>query len=805
MYSLFRKEINQFFGSLIGYLVIAVFLLSTGLFLWVFNGNYNIPDGGYATLDGLFSMAPWVYLFLIPAVTMRMFADEKRTGTLELLLTRPLSSFQLVGAKYLAALVVVALSLLPTLLYFFSVYQLGNPVGSIDTGATWGSYLGLFFLAAIYLSIGLFASSLTDNQIVAFILSLFLSFFWYTGFDFVAGLPIPSGIAETLLSLGINQHYESVSRGVLDSRDLYYFLAMVGLFLLLTQISLFWKRYSKKQAISRLGIYIVATTFAAILMTNHFFRIDFTAEKRFTLAEQTRKIMEEVDQPAIVNVYLKGDMLPAGFRKLAKAVKEKLLDMNVYAGAPVHVQFIDPYQDVKPSQRKGYFDSLIDEGLKPTDLRIKTDQGTSTRLIFPSAVVRLHGHEVVVNFLQNDPSLPAEENLNRSIELLEYQFARAFRVLMQHKKQKVAFLTGHHELSQWQVKDISNALSENYDVVRITPDDLLAAPDSFRAVIVADPEKAFPERDKFALDQYAMKGGRLMWLIDPVQVSMDSLSEGMMTLAFPRNLNLQDQLFHYGVRLNHDLIQDVQCRMIPVNTALTGQPPKFTPAPWYFSPLLMPSQNSPVGKNLNRLMADFVSSLELVGENQDVKKTVLLTSSAYSRTTETPMEVSLDMINEPPARELFTQHYIPVGVLLEGKFSSVFKNRMLNELHLPAGMKPRYESPQTKMMVFSDGNLIANKVHETPKGVQILPLGYDRYAKQTFGNKAFFVNAVQYLCDDSGLMELRTRTVKLRLLDKVKLREEKLKWQLLNLLVPVLFILLFGVVFNFIRRKRYAH
>jgi protein involved in gliding motility GldF len=228
MFSLLKKELTQFFGSLTGYVVIAVFLIITSLFLWVFEGNYNIPDGGYATLNGLFDLAPWIYLFLIPAITMRLFAEERKSGTLELLYTRPISAFWLVMGKFLASLLVVVMSLLPTLIWYFSVYWLGSPVGSIDSGATWGSFLGLFFLAVIYLTIGLFTSSLTENQIVAFLLAMIVAFFWFAGFGFIADLQVPATISSFLVSLGIQSHYESVSRGVLDSRDLLYFILMSG-------------------------------------------------------------------------------------------------------------------------------------------------------------------------------------------------------------------------------------------------------------------------------------------------------------------------------------------------------------------------------------------------------------------------------------------------------------------------------------------------------------------------------------------------------------------------------------------------
>jgi ABC-2 type transport system permease protein len=235
MYSLFYKEISHFFSTLTGYLVIGVYLIANGLFLWILPGNFNIPDNGYATLESLFVISPWIFIFLVSAVTMRMFADEKRLGTLEVLFTKPISEFEIVMAKYLAAVTLVLFSLLPTLIYFLSVYLLGNPTGNVDTGGTWGSYIGLFFLAAIYVSIGIFSSSLTDNQIIAFIISVVISLLFYIGFDAIATIPLFSNIESVIVLLGINEHYKSISRGVIDLRDIVYFIGVAALFLLFTR------------------------------------------------------------------------------------------------------------------------------------------------------------------------------------------------------------------------------------------------------------------------------------------------------------------------------------------------------------------------------------------------------------------------------------------------------------------------------------------------------------------------------------------------------------------------------------------
>jgi len=235
MFTLINKEIKGFLGSLIGYIVIIVFLATIGLFLWIFPGEANVLDSGYSSINQLFYIAPWVFIFLIPAITMRLFAEESRTGTIELLLTKPVTDFQIVFAKYLAGFTLVLFSLIPTLVYYYSVYHLGNPQGNIDSGGTWGSYFGLLFLGSVFVSIGVFSSAITKNQIVSFIVGVFLCFFFYTGFESVSTLAVFSGIDSFLIKLGINNHYLSMSRGVVDSRDVVYFLSIIFLFLLFTK------------------------------------------------------------------------------------------------------------------------------------------------------------------------------------------------------------------------------------------------------------------------------------------------------------------------------------------------------------------------------------------------------------------------------------------------------------------------------------------------------------------------------------------------------------------------------------------
>ena len=802
MYSLFKKEIKTFLGSLIGYLVIVVFLLVTGLFLWVFPGAYNIPDNGYATLEGLFSLAPWLYLFLVPAITMRFFADEKRSGTIEILLTRPVSDFKLVLAKFFAGLLLVVLSLLPTLLYFLSVFLLGNPVGSIDIGATWGSFIGLFFLAAIYIAIGIFASSLTDNQIVSFILAMLLSFVFYLGFDFI-GSSVNSYILEQFLMwLSINNHYLSVSRGIIDFRDLVYFFGMALLFLFITSLFLRERKWKQKKVKCNAVVFIIVLLAVFLISANFLFRFDLTSDKRYSLSNVSKEMVAGFENPVEIEFYLAGELEP-GLRKLQQEVIEKIAVLNSYSAKSIRVKFTNPYNIANAEKREQFIERLIQKGIRPTSFRQKTEQGVSTKLIFPGALIRYAEKEIAVNFLKYNPDFSHEANFNHSAESVEFELVNAFQKLMRNKKSTMAFLEGHGELNRYETMDFANSLTGDFNVVRISSDVLQNNPGDIDILIVANPIEIFSEKEKFLIDQYIMQGGKIMWLIDPVQISLDSLSNGFQTYSFPRDLNLGDQFFLYGIRLNYDLLQDVECVMIQVNTALPGNPTNFTTHPWYYSPLLVPNDNHPASRNLNRVLAEFVSSLDTIKGNSNLKKNVILSTSPYARKLNAPSSVSLQNINNPPSRELFNQSYIPVGVLVEGSFESVFINRLVENYGFSSS-SVLTESKPTKMVVIADGNMIANKVNYStdPPGIQ--ELGFDRVSGQTFGNREFLLNILYYLNDDNGIMQLRNRTLKMRLVDKVRLREEKAFWQWLNIIVPLLLVAIFGTLYNLIRRHRFA-
>ncbi|TKG90411.1 gliding motility-associated ABC transporter substrate-binding protein GldG [Puteibacter caeruleilacunae] len=801
MFSLIKKEINSFLSTIAGYLVVVLFLAITGLFLWVFPGNFNIIEGGYASLIGLFQIAPWVYLLLIPAVTMRLFAEEKKSGTLELLMTRPLSAVEVVGAKYLAALFIVLLSLVPTLVYYYSVYQLGDIPGNIDTGATWGAYIGLFFLSAIYVAIGLFTSSITNNQIVAFLLAVTLSFLMYIGFDFIGQLSFNPDLQAMFVGLGINEHYLSISRGVIDTRDIIYFCSVIGMFLMSTVFVIRTSPVAVKRMKS-LGIIVLALIGINWISSKAFHRLDLTAENRYTLSETTCDILNNQKEAVWIEVYLSDD-IPANLRGFQRAIVEKVQDLKAVSQRPVRYRIIDPYAEVDLKDRKQYFQYLMKRGLQPIDVKHRTDQGEQTRRLFPGVILRNENHEVALNLLRDNPMLNYEQDINNAIEALEYEFARGLSVLSQDNKPHVAFVTGHGELDEWETADLTLHLKERFRISRVSIDSLKGSNDIALAII-AGPKEAFSERDKLILDQYIMSGKSTLWLIDAVNVITSELESNGQTVGFPADVNLKDQLFRYGVRLNADLVQDQECLLIKAIVDLPNGKSREVPAPWHYSPLISLSQNHVITMDINRVKGEFVSSIDFVGEDEQVKKSVLLTSSRYGRKINAPVEIQLSSISAPPAKELFNQQSIPLGVLLEGQFQSVFKNRLFDANVIDGELQSKSDD-HTKMVVLGDANIIANKVRRVPgKKTDFLPLGYDRFSRQTFGNKEFLSNVVSYLCDESGIMNLRSRVFKLRLLDKVSLKENKTKWQLINVLLPVLLFVFIGIIFNVMRWKSYS-
>lgn len=821
MFTLYKKELASFFSSLMGYLTIIVFLVLTGLMLWVFKSDFNILDYGFAGMDGLFLIGPFLYLFLIPAITMRSFAEEKKNGTMELLLTKPLSDLTLVSAKFLAGFTLVFISLLPTLVCYFSVVLLGDPVGNIDTGSVIGSYIGLLFLGGAFVAIGLLSSALTNNQIVAFIIAALLCAFGYLGFETLYNMDFLGNADLFVKSLGMRHHYESISRGVIDSRDVIYFLSVIILFLMITRLVLQsrkWNGWKNRKNILRsnwieMGAALFIIIFVNVIGHYLFFRLDMTAEKRYTLSKPTKKMLQGLDDTVLFRVYLEGEF-PADFKRLQNETKEMLNEFRAY-NKNIQYEFVNPNDFDSDEERMVFYQKLAQKGIQPTQLQVNTPEGTTTQVLIPAADVIYKGRETSVMLLQNQKYVSEAELLNNSIQNLEYVLSSAIRGLSRGVKPFVGFLTGHGELHGGVLYDIQMPLQEYYnlDYVQLdgninslttrtqnSKDSPFSFQNKFDLLIIPKPTEPFSDRDLYILDQYVMYGGKILWLVDALNADLDSLATQGMTIATRLPLNIDEMLFTYGVRINPDLIMDVRCRPIPVKVGMVGDKPQLSFCPWYYFPEIVPTSQHPIVRNLDLIKTDFVSSMSLI--DNDVEKTVLLTSSEYSRVKNAPVIIDLEDSKAQPDQRLYNRSNLPVAVLLEGSFKSMFRSRLTPEFTEIPAMGYRQESEPTKMIVISDGDLIKNRFNASDGSGY--PLGYDHYTRTQYANKEFLLNAVDYLIGDEGSLGSRSRDIRLRKLDVVKIKDQRTLYQVVNILVPSLLIVIAGAIILFVRKRKYT-
>lgn len=793
MISILKREISSFFSSAIGYLVIAIFLILNGLFLWIFKGDFNIFENGFADLSTFFQLAPWVLIFLIPSVTMKSFSEEKKQGTLELLLTKPLSYFQIILGKYFGAVILIVIAIIPTILYVITIYKLGNPIGNLDIGSTIGSYFGLLFLILAYTSIGIFSSTLSENQIVVFIVAVFICFFMYYGIEGISSFSSSDSVNSFLTNLGMKTHFDSIGRGVLDTRDIIYFLCITAFFLSLCF-------YKIKNSKNHLKLFI--TTFAFIIITSLISlyinkRFDFTQDNRYTLSESTKSIVKNIDKTVVIDVLLKGSF-PTEFKKL-QVETEQILEEFTSINNKIKFNFVNPQED--ENTREDDIAMLQQLGLTPVNITAEESGKVSQELIFPWAIASLEDKSIKISLLKNKLGATTEEKVSNSVQQLEYAFADAFTKLTMTSKKKIAVLKGNGELDNIYIADFITTLRDYYSIAPFTLDSVASNPsktlkelNNFDLAIIAKPTEAFTDEEKMVLDQYTMNGGKSVWLIDQAAIEIDSLfNESGRTFALPRNLNLNDLFFKYGVRINPVLVNDMYYTQIVLASG-EGNNSQYNPVPWVYSPMVFSHNDHPINNNLEALRFQFANSIDTLPNTID--KTILLTSSPLSKIVTTPKEINLNITSKEPNKETYNQGLQPLAVLLEGKFTSVYKNRIK-----PFDLKNnKDDGVESKMIVIADGDLIKNQINNnTP-----LELGYDKWTSNFYGNKEFLLNCVNYLLDDTGLINIRTKEISIAFLDKEKVSQDKNLWKSLNIGAPMVFLAIFGFVFNYFRKKKYT-
>ena len=533
------------------------------------------------------------------------------------------------------------------------------------------------------------------------------------------------------------------------------------------------------------------------------FRYDLTEDKRFSLSRPTRQVLSHLKNDIYIQVYLEGE-IPIPLKRLKRSVGEMLDEFRIASGRKIDYEFINPSGGKDARQREAQYQTLEKKGLNP--IRLETgdsEGGSSQKIIFPGMIVNYNGIEVPVNFLENNQSISYEQNILHSVEGLEYEMIQTIATLSSDTINKVAFIEGHGEIPEIETADITMNLARFFTIDRGVIGGKPGILDKYAAIVIAGPEKVFNESDKLVLDQYIMNGGKVMWLIDEVAVNSDSLRFGT-TVGLYRPLNIEDQLFRYGARINPAIVQDIECVPIRLMVMSGGTRQQVVSAPWVYNPLLKPAANHPITRNLNRVEGEFVNYIDTVGLDPAIRKKILLSTSEYSRTVSPPVMISLKEAEMTPVEKNFNKQNLPVAVLLEGVFTSAFKNRMVSNLTDDKNLRIRTESKETRMIVIADGDIIRNEVKRSGLNESPLPLGQDKYTGQVYGNRDFLINCLNWLVDKNGIMELRSRELKLRLLNYKIIKADKFKWQLINIAGPVIVVIIGGFFYSYFRRKKYA-
>jgi gliding-associated putative ABC transporter substrate-binding component GldG len=557
---------------------------------------------------------------------------------------------------------------------------------------------------------------------------------------------------------------------------------------------------------------ITLALIAIVLLLNFigsfvFKRFDLTAEKRFTLADSTRSMLKGINDEILFKVYFEGNFNP-GFTRLKNEAREMLDQFRIYSNGNIQYEFIDPADEsLSPEERNNIQSQLYEKGLMPEDVfENKGDKQSATR-IWPGAIVSYKGKEAVWQiFNRQEAGVSADVCINNSVNDLEYSLSNTIRLLQRIKKPEVTFIEGHYEPDTLHKYEFMKALAEYYTVnrTRIQKGNSLNALKGSDAIVITKPDTTFSDQEKFVIDQFIMNGGKVLWLIDPVSVNMDTLMMKGYSLGLNRPLNIEDMLFKYGVRINPELVQDMQCTSIPLNTGFKGGTPNYTMFRWVYSLQVAPGNDHPITKNLDLLKMDYVSPIDTISTH-DIKKTILLTSSRASRIQPTPARIFLASASYPIKESQFKERYLPLAVLLEGTFKSFLEfNRIPSVFLNNPDFKILDHSKPTKMIVIGDGDIACNEIQR--RTGRPYPLGYDIYSRPpiTYGNKSFLVNCMNYLLDDQGLLQLRSREVKLRLLDRKKAKLQRSKWQMVNVGFPFGLILLMGAIFTWIRQRKYT-
>jgi len=812
MWAICKKEWAQYFNGLTGYLVIGFYLIVNGLVLFVLP-NFNILDFGYASLQAYFDFAPWFLLLLVPAITMHSFSDEFKQGTYETIRTLPISSLQLVIGKFLGNLFIVLVAILPTLLYAFTLDALSD-IGGIDFGATYGSYFGLLFLASCYTMIGIYISSITKNSLVSLLVSILVCILLFKGFNLLSHIAVFSHGANFYISkLGLEAHYINMSKGLLTGEDIIYFISILVLFAI-----------GSIENIKGKVKYLI--TVAVLISFNVFFsfynfQLDLTKEQRYTLHENTRQIIAAINKPAKVHLYLGGD-IPPYYKNIAIATADLLERFKQINPKAIQWNIEVPGALYKNDALYQFYDSLSKLGI-PIQ-RIQTENGPSDKrvdqLMIPAALIEVEGQAPIVidlrtskkyfkpyNIVKDIPEEDMEASANAAVSLLEYKFTQALYLLNRTVVPNIAYLTGNGEPVNLTVNHIGESIMHSYNLAVFDLKKGFPNPQKIKTLLIVKPTQAFTELDKLKLDQYVMGGGNIIWAIDKLVAEYDSLQKTSGSyIATDRSLAIEDLLFKYGARINANLVQDLNCAKLPmvVGKGEDGSP-LIQRMPWPYFPFLQGNENNPIVQNIDRVLTYFPSSIDTIAV-AGIQKTILLSTDSNSRILSSPAVVDINSGKSEGELESFQKKHLPVAVLLEGKFPSLFSNRlssaMLDSIKASTG-KAYVEKgiALSKQVIISDADILTNQV-DIKRGP--LPMGMMPYEEYQFANHDFFVNTIAYLNEPTSLLASRRKEQILRLLNHQKVEEHRLFVQFILVLGPLFLLGLFFLIWTGYRKRQFA-
>ncbi len=552
-----------------------------------------------------------------------------------------------------------------------------------------------------------------------------------------------------------------------------------------------------QKKITSLLILLVILIAVNFLASEFFLRLDLTQDKRYSLSPAAKEIVADVDQPVIFDVFLEGSF-PSEFRRLRNETRQMLEEFSAY-NRNIKFNFIDPLEE--GDDANAIAEEFYKMGMTPARLNVQENGKNSESIIFPWAIANFGDKTVKIPLLKNQIGATDEERVNASVQQLEYVLADGLSKLIYPREKKIAVMRGNGELPDSKIADFIKTIQEYYFMAPFTLDSAAANPQKTLAdlreydlILEPKPTQPYSEKEKYVLDQYLMNGGKMLWLAEVTNMETDSLFNDRGTaIALPRNLNLGDYFFSYGLRINPELVNDLYSAPIVLASG-DGNNTRFNPYPWFYSPLTSSPSEHPIINNIEAVKFEYANPIDTLANG--IKKTILLSSSPKTKLEGVPEEISLNMVGEKPDLASYNTGEQPLSVLLEGKFKSVYKNRVK-----PFSIENhKDESIETKMLVISDGDVIKNDV----QGGKPMELGFQRYTGNTYGNKEFLLNAVNYLLDDTGLIDIRSKEIELAFLDKEKVAQEREKWQVINLVGPLLILLIFGIIFRLYRKHKYV-